>query len=164
MESYLKTGQYDSSIHFSGMILEKGSLTAGTVSAAHLCMGKAFLAKNNEGEAMDHFLTAVNTAKDENGAEAQYLIASILRKQGDYLQSNETLYDLNENFSIYDRWVGNSFLLIADNFISLGEEFQAKATLNSIIDKSPDQDIVREARVKLLGITENESFPADSIK
>ncbi|HLF33242.1 MAG TPA: tetratricopeptide repeat protein [Cyclobacteriaceae bacterium] len=164
MESYLKTGQYDSSIHFAGMILEKGSLTAGAVSAAHLCMGKAYLAKNDEGEAMDHFLTAVNTAKDEKGAEAQYLIATILRKQGNYLQSNETLYDLNENFSIYDRWVGNSFLLIADNFISLGEEFQAKATLNSIIDKSPDQEIVRQARGKLLEITEKESLPADSVK
>ena len=127
-------------------------------------MGKAWYAKGNANEAMDQFLSTVNTAKDENGAEAQYFVATILREKGNYLQSNETLYNLNENFNLYTNWVGKSFLMIADNFISMGEIFQARATLNSIIDKSPVPVVIDEARKKLLTIKEKQQIENDSLK
>jgi tetratricopeptide (TPR) repeat protein len=164
MQSYYGTGKFDSTIYFGDLILQKGSLTASAQIGAHLYLGKAWYSKGNTSEAMDQFLSTVNTAKDENGAEAQYLVATIQREKGNFLQSNETLYNLNENFNLYASWVGKSFLMIADNFISLGEIFQARATLTSIIDKSPVPAIVDEARKKLGIIGEKQKVENDSIK
>ena len=164
MKAYYAAGKYDSTLYFSQTILNGGSLTVGAVSSAQLYQGKAYLAKGNTDEAMDHFLNTVNAAKDENGAEAQYMIAAIFRNKGNFRQSNETLYDLNENFSIYEKWVGKSFLLIADNFISMGEAFQAKATLNSLIEKSPLPDIVAEAKKKLGTIADQAKNVPDSLE
>ena len=59
---------------------------------------------------------------------------------------------MNENFSAYDNWLGKAFLLIADNYVALNELFQAKATVNSIIQYSPVKEIVDEAKIKLEAI------------
>ena len=98
------------------------------------------------------FLNTLNTAKDVNGAEAQFMVARILHDQQRYELSNETLFDLNKNFGSYQDWVGEAFLLIADNYLALDEEFQAKATLQSIVDNFPDAAIVKRAQDKLLDV------------
>jgi hypothetical protein len=46
--------------------------------------------------------------------------------------------------------LGKSFILIADNYLAMGEDFQAKATYQSVIDNSPLDEIVDEAQLKLL--------------
>ena len=51
-------------------------------------------------------------------------------------QALESLYSLNENFSNNQFWVGKSYILIAEIFISMGEDFQANATLESLIENT----------------------------
>jgi hypothetical protein len=50
-----------------------------------------------------------------------------------------------------------SFLLIADNYKALGELFQAKTTLNSIIQHSKNQFYVKQASDKLDLILQEEN-------
>ena len=52
-------------------------------------------------------------------------------------------------FSNHDYWFGKTFLLIADYFVAQNELFQAKATLNSIIEGSPVEEVVAEAKQRL---------------
>ena len=85
---------------------------------------------------------------DESAAEANYLLAKVFYSQSQKNQALETLYSLNENFSNYDYWVGKSYLLIADIFISMNEGFQANATLESLIDNT-DIDEIRDEALEL---------------
>lgn len=149
MESYYHTGEYDSVAYYAQIILEKGIVSAAAQNHARLYLGKAAFARENYEEAVDHFVNALNTAKDIYGAEAQYLMAEVFYRKGQYNQSIQTLYDLNEKFGAYEEWLGKSFLLIADNYIALDENFQAKATLNSLIEKSPVESVRKEAAKKL---------------
>lgn len=157
MEAYYNKKNFDSVSVYGKLILERGNVNANAESRANLYLGKAAYRTGKNEEAMDFFLTTLNTAKDENGAEAQYLIAEIQYKAGEYKKSIETLYDLNTNYSIYEWWLGKSFLLIADNYIALEENFQAKATLKSLIEKSPNNDIVEQAKSRLKTLEENEN-------
>lgn len=172
MESYFNLKRYDSADHYANVILERGIVNVNAQNKALLFLGKSAYAQGEYDEAVDHFLNALNTAKDENGAEAQYLIADIQHKKQEYKQSIETLYNMNSNFSAYEDWLGRSFLLIADNYMAMDETFQAKATLNSVIEKSPNTEIVERAKQKLLQIKEKEvkdnqlkeqAAPADTI-
>ena len=61
------------------------------------------------------------------------------------MQALETLYTLNENFNTYENWVGKSYILIAKIFISMDEKFQAKATLESLIDNTEIEEIKTSA-------------------
>jgi TolA-binding protein len=156
MESYFQIQKYDSVNYFANMIIDRGAVSANAENKAKLFLGKSAYERKNYNEAIDHFMNTLNAAKDESGAEAQYLMADILYKKQDYKQSIQTLYDLNEKFSFYELWLGRSFLLIADNFIALDEMFQAKATLNSVAEKSKIESIREEAVRKLRQLEQQE--------
>jgi TolA-binding protein len=156
MESYYMISKFDSVNYFANTILERGIVSANAQNKAQLYLGKSAYAQGNYDKAVDEFINTLNTAKDENGAEAQYLMADIFYKRKQYKQSIEYLHNLNSTFALFEYWFGRSFLLIADNYIALDEVFQAKATLNSVIEKSPVKAIVEEAKQKLNQINERE--------
>ncbi|MEO5980436.1 MAG: tetratricopeptide repeat protein [Chryseolinea sp.] len=149
MESFFQLAQYDSSDFYARLILRQGSVNAGAQNKASLFLGKSAMAKGDLDTAKDEFLNTLNAARDEYGAEAKYLLGKILSQQKDYKQSNEVLIGLSADFSSYEAWVGKAFLLLADNFVATGEIFQAKSTLQSLIDKFPEQGVKDEARRKL---------------
>ncbi len=149
MESHFYLQQFDSANIYINEILNNGNATVDAENKALLYLGKIAKTQGQNDKAMDAFINTINSAKDENGAEAQYLMAEILFAQKQYKQSLETLYDLNNNFASYENWKGKSFLLMAENFIQLNEIFQAKATLNSLIEKSPSKDTVGKAKLRL---------------
>jgi TolA-binding protein len=156
MESYFLEADYELADQYASRILDQGGVSANAVNRSLLIRGKAAYQQDDFQTATDHFLSTLNTAQDENGAEAQYMMAKIQYEQGQYKQSNETLYDLNNRFGAYGYWLGKSFLLVTDNYISLDEIFQAKATLKSIIENAPEQEIVEEAKLKLQALEAQE--------
>ncbi|WKN32036.1 tetratricopeptide repeat protein [Porifericola rhodea] len=147
----------DSVNYYANQIIEKANVSASAENMAMLYQGKVAYANENYEKAIDSFLKTLNTAKDEYGAEAQYLMAKIQYDQEKYAESIETLYDLNKNFSLYENWLGLSFLLIAENYIALEENFQAKATLTSLIENSPLPSIREQAEQKLQALDEMEA-------
>lgn len=149
MECFYFLAKFDSSSVFANKILDIGSANASDQNKASLFIGKSAMAKGDFEQAKDEFLQTLNTAKDANGAEAQYLLGKIFYLRKQYDQSIETLIELNNSFSSYEYWVGMGFLLIVDNYIAAEEYFQAKGTLSSIISDFPLPEIVNIAEIKL---------------
>lgn len=87
--------------------------------------------------------------KTEQGAEGLYLLAFAAQEKGEVTQSNELIFDQSGPFVNYDYWYGRIFLLLADNYVKSGEEFQAKATLESIVENSTNDEIKEMAQSKL---------------
>ncbi len=168
MESYLRIENYQLADQYAARILEQGAVNLNASNRSMVVRGNAAYQMGDTQTAMDHFISALNTAQDENGAEAQYMLAQIQYDQQQYTESNETLYDLNNKFGTYGYWLGKSFLLISDNYLGLNEEFQARATLTSIIENAPEQEIVAEAKQKLALLDETEDteqiIPEDSLQ
>lgn len=149
MESFYLTQQYDSADHYARIILERGNVNAGAENKASLYLGKTAMARGDLDGAKDEFLNTLNAARDEFGAEAKYLLAQILYDQKENKQSIETLVSLNTDFKEYQDWVGKSYLLLADNYVALNNVFQAKATLQSLIENFPQESIKEAARKKI---------------
>jgi TolA-binding protein len=156
MESHYLLAQYDSATTYAQIILEKGNVNAGAQNKASLYLGKAAMAKGDYDLAQDEFLNALNSAQDEHGAEAKYLLGEIQYLNKQHKQCYETLISLNTDFAAYPEWVGKSFLLLADNYLAMGDTFQAKGTLNSLIDNFPQENVKVVAREKLKKITDEE--------
>ena len=152
LESYYRLSAYDKMRVYARNIIDKANISAGANNRAQLYLAKAAYAEGDFDTAIDELLTTVNTSSDVYGAEAQYLLGKIFYQQEQYQQSLNTLFDFNEKYGNYDRWLGKSFLLIADNYLALQEYFQAEATVNSIIEYSELEEIVSEAEIKLDGI------------
>jgi TolA-binding protein len=114
------------------------------------------MARGDFETAKDEFLNTLNTAQDEYGAEAKYRLAEIFYQQKEYKQMYETLVSLKIDFASYDNWVGKAFLLLSDYFIAVNDPFNAKATLQSLIDDFPLEPVKEEARRKLKEIDDAE--------
>jgi tetratricopeptide (TPR) repeat protein len=149
MESFFLLSQYDSADTYARIIVERGAVDAGGQNKASLFLGKTAFARGDYEAAQDEFLNTLNTAQDEYGAEAKYLLADIFYRQKEYKKSYETLRSLTNDFSAYDAWVGKAFLLMADNFVAMDQIFQAQATLQSLVDNFPLQNI-KDAAVRKL--------------
>ena len=154
MKSNYILGNYNESINYANQIIEKGQVALNAKNQALLLIGKSYLALGEKAKAREYLEETVGSAKDENGAEALYLIAELLYDNELYQESIDKLFLLNSNFSIYEYWLGKSFLLIADSYLAMGEDFQAKATLQSVIDNSPVEEIIDQAQLKLLTLEE----------
>ncbi len=167
MHSYYNLQKFDSSDYYANVILEKGLVTTNAENMALLYLGKSAYQRKFYEAATDYFLTALNSAKDEYGAEAQYLLAKIYYEQKQYQTSLEALFNLTKTFSMYDLWVSKAYLLMADNYIAMEEYFQAKATLESIVQYATITEVVEEAKQKLESIkeqTEDTSSVPDTLE
>ena len=91
----------------------------------------------------------------------------MLHQQAKYRESNEVLFTMPTDYSVFEEWLGRAFLLIADNYIALEELLQARATLNSIIENTNSGVIANLAKAKLSTIDEMEALdievPLDTI-
>jgi TolA-binding protein len=115
-----------------------------------LYAGQAYLQKGDTTSAVKEFDYTVSSTKTIAAAEAKYNIALIEYNKGKYKTSQKTCFDLVKDLPNYDYWVTKTFILLADNYVALKDTFQAKATLQSVIDNyKGDDDILPAARQKL---------------
>ncbi|EOZ99095.1 hypothetical protein A33Q_0803 [Indibacter alkaliphilus LW1] len=149
MRAHFETETYDSSAHYADRVIALGNVTGDAVPEAMLVKGKSKLKTKNSDQAEQVFRALIDEYKTIHGAEALYLLAENLNKSGQYEKSNEIIFDLSGPYSGYGYWYGRVFVLLAENFIQLGEEFQAKATLESIIENSNNQEVIKLANEKL---------------
>ena len=149
MEGHYAKGRYDSSRYYAQQILERAQVNVAAENRAHLFIGKSEMGLGNTAQALEEFAATRDNARDQSGAEAQYLIGRIQYMEGNYDASIETLIAVNNDFGAYQDWVGESYLLLADNYVAKDDFFQAKATLNSIVENFPDEEIRKKAEEKL---------------
>lgn len=152
MEAHYALQAYDSTLHYSQLLLEQESSNTFNYTHANLFKAKALIGKQQFNDAQSLLSSIARDNPDSFGAEAQYLIGEILYRRKQYQASLQALFTLNEQFPSQIGWRLQGYLLIADNYLALGDSFQAKATLQSLIDNARDPDIVARARQKLAGI------------
>src|SRR5690606_2705274 len=117
---------------------------------AHLYTGYVYLQQDRKAEATKEINLAALKSQTETGAEAQYNVAMLQYKAKQYDRAIESAFDVTNNRSSYDYWVAKSFILIADAYAGKGDDFQAKSTLESIIENyEGEDDIIPSAKEHL---------------
>jgi TolA-binding protein len=96
--------------------------------------------------------------KGETAAEAKYQQAYIQFKLKNYKESEKIVFALINEFGSYDLWVTKGFILLADIYVKYDNTFQAKQTLQSVIDHQEDTSLVNLAKHKKKIIEELEAI------
>ena len=94
------------------------------------------------------------TANDD-GSEAMYMKIYFKYIDEEYNQAEQLIFSMVERFSSH-YWIAKSFILLSDIYVKLDNKYQAKATLESVIENYDGSDLVNEARLKWEKIIENE--------
>jgi TolA-binding protein len=145
MNAHFGLNNYSQAIAAADQLIGLGDILPQATPKALLVKGKSQQQLNQNSEAEDSFGLLLQEYTAEEAAEALLLLARRYQEKGDFVGSNELVFDYSEGFSAYDYWYGSMFLLLAENYIQLGEVFQAKATLQSILDQSTDANVKEKA-------------------
>jgi tetratricopeptide (TPR) repeat protein len=141
--------RYEAVRKYASQIIEKGNLAVDATNEATLFLGKVAMQQGKHQEAHAYFTQTVQNTPDKHAAEAQYLRAQLHHEAREYQQSLAVLFDLNNQFPAYKAWINKGFLLMAENYLALKEDLQAKATLQSIVENAEEEAIAASAQQKL---------------
>ena len=129
-------------------IASMGDATAWARRYAQLVMADV-LRKESNSEALALYSALADDPSTEEGAEAYYRVIESRYNAGDYDGAQKMVFDMGECGSPY--WHAKIFILLGDTFVKIGNNFQARATYQSIVDGySPKDDgIVAEAKERI---------------
>ncbi len=115
---------------------------------ARLIIGKGAYETEDYESAIVQF-DSIRNSNNEVGAEAKYLLARIYYLQGLYKESDTIIYTLVDQVPSSPYWIAKGFILLADNFISKGDYYNARITFQSVIDNAENKELVDIASEKL---------------
>ena len=154
MRSYFNNNDFDFAINASEKLLVTEKISPDNSNEAHYIIAKSALGLNNIPLAQKEFEIVAKQTKSEIGVESRYNLALIQFQNGNYKETEKMIYALINEGSSYDYWMAKSYILLADNYVKIGNAFQAKQTLQSIIDNSESTELVDIAKQKLQAITD----------
>jgi len=151
MEAYASMGLPDETLKYVKFIRESAKSSEEDIFRAGLYAGKANLAIGDTIQAVKEIEAIVDSTQTVTGAEAKYILAELQYKKRDYKKSLATAFDLTNKMPSHDYWVAKTYILIADNYVAIKDVFQAKSTLQSVIEnyENKDDGILKLATEKL---------------
>lgn len=119
------------------------------VAESNLIIGVSALKLNNLPLAK-RSLEKIITDQGAIGAEANYYLALLNFQQQKNKEAEKIILNLQNNYASHDYWVAKGFVLLSDVYVQLGNAFQAKVTLQSVLENyKGDDDIIPAAKEKL---------------
>ncbi|MDQ3099746.1 MAG: tetratricopeptide repeat protein, partial [Bacteroidota bacterium] len=85
-----------------------------------------------------------------------YHMSYIRHMQTKYKDAEKEVFELVQRYPAYDHWKARAFILLADVYVQLDDRFQAKATLQSVINNSDEPELVAQAKQRLQAIESGE--------
>ncbi|QBQ40506.1 tetratricopeptide repeat protein [Sphingobacterium psychroaquaticum] len=149
--SYFNIGDFVETQNYAKLVREYEKSSEEDIALAHLYSGKAYAATNKAADALKEFNLAALKSKTIIGAEARYRVGEQQLKAKQYDKAIESAFDISNTFSSYDYWVAKGFILMADAYAAKGDKFQAKSTLESVIENYDNKtdDVLKEAKSRL---------------
>ena len=157
MRCHLNLKNYENAIVAAGKLKKLEVANEAIVREASYTEGKSYYHLNNLDKAMAGLKSVAADVKYEQGAEAKYLVSEIYFRQNNIQKAEDEILDFISKNTPYQFWLGKSFLLLADIYLSKGDLFQAKHTLKSMIENyNSDTDGIKADASKKLLIIEND--------
>ncbi len=126
------------------------------MARAKIIIARSDLRSGNYARASDLCNDVVLLTSNRDGAEAMYLKCYFTYLEEDYDESERLIFLMPEKYSS-DHWIAKAFILLSDIYVKLENFYQAKATLESVIENHNGEDLVNQARKKWEDIVERES-------
>jgi tetratricopeptide (TPR) repeat protein len=143
-------------IEYAGKVIVSEKISNELLGESYFTRGKAAFELGNDSLAIGDFIKTSAMSQSEFGAKAHYYLAELYHKKSNYPEAEKTIFELTDRVPSYDYWIAKGFLLLAKNYYAMGDDFQAKETFKSIIEKCEIPELVKEAQESLNLITAEE--------
>lgn len=147
---------YPSTIIYAKKVLELEKATPQLITEAHYNIAHSLFQQGKYDEAQQEFEIVSKTIQSEKSAEAAYYIAYIEHVNCNYTVCEKIVFNLINSDANSPYWITKALILLADNYVALEDNFQAKAILTSIVNDCDITELIKIAQSKLNAINEQE--------
>ena len=141
-----------STIKYAQKTLLLSDLTNKLKEESYLFLGQSYQQINELDSAVIYYDSIINFTKSIAAAESKYHICQIAYSRKNYELCESLIMELVKQKPSYDYWLAKGILLLGDNFTAQKDFFNAKHSVESIIenyDGYNKEDLVAEATQKL---------------
>lgn len=156
MRCNYEAGNFAQTIMYAQRVLDNPATDNTLAAEAWLLNGRASVNLRRTEQARTAFSEAVKLSQGAHGAEALFNLAQIAFDMRDYATSESNIFKLSSDYPAYHYWLAKGFILLSDIYVLQGNTFQAKQTLQSIIDNYEGEDLQKIASDKLKVISDKE--------
>ena len=156
MECCYKLADYDGAVTRGNELLATQGLTQVKKNYANYIVGMSLFNKHDYVNALPKLEACSKKDRTETGADAAYHVVLANFKTGNLDETENKVFYIADNFSAYSYYVAMSFVTLSDVYVAKDNVFQAKATLNSIIENYPGGEPKTLAQQKLAAIEKDE--------
>ncbi|MFZ4412705.1 MAG: tetratricopeptide repeat protein [Bacteroidales bacterium] len=161
--SYL-LNKYALAISISNILLNTPKISSEYIDEAHYTIAKSAMATDSISIAQTEFGILTKSKNGEVSAEAKYYIALIQYKMGNFIKAESIIYEYISAAPSSEYWLAKILILWSDIYVQQANYPQAKATLQSIIDKYEGAELVKIANEKFNAILSLEKQAEDAKK
>ena len=142
-------------VRYANRVLQSEKLNNRLIARSKIIIAREDYKNGNFARSSDLCDEIVGLTKNRDGSEAMYMKSYFSFLNDDYVKTEEMVFQLSEEYSS-NHWIAKGFVLLSDVYIKQDNNFQAKATLESIIENHDGEDVVNEAKLKWEQIVEKE--------
>ncbi len=133
----------------------KGS-SADDKTLANMVIAKSYEVSGQYDLAISNFKQVVQLNKAALAAEARYEIAFCWLQVNKLNEAEKAAFETINKSGSYDYWITKAYILLGDVYYKQKDYFNAKATLQSVVDNTINAELKSEAQAKLAQVTEEE--------
>ncbi len=164
MKGYYQKGNYAQTLAYAEKVLGTPSIDDRIKSDAHIMIARSAVETNDMSRAEAAYAEVLKIASGETAAEALYYDAYFKNQSGQFEASNTSVQKLAKDYSSYKAWGGKGLVLMAKNFYTLEDAYQATYILESVIANfSEYPELVAEAKGELAIIKSKEAERNSSV-
>ncbi|MEE2700396.1 MAG: tetratricopeptide repeat protein [Bacteroidota bacterium] len=145
----------EDAVNYAKKVLQLDKVDQGLKNRANLILSQAFFASGNFQKSEKIFTELRENSETGIGAEAAYMLAYLNFLNDSLQRAENAIYSLANDFTA-DYWIAKGFILLSDIYAQKGNAFQAKATLESIIENYEGEELLIVARKKFEAILQKD--------
>ncbi len=146
MRTNFKLEKSEQSVQYANRVLRMDKLDVDLEQEAHIILAKSAMKSGDREVAQREFLWVEDKAANVFRAEAKYYLAELEFDAGNYEESQKRIFDLLQNMPSYQFWGNKALILLARNYWKLDDLYQANFTLDQILQRSNNDEILAEAQ------------------
>ena len=165
MRSAYNMGDAQKTISSSERLMESDMVTEELAREASFMSAKSNFTLGNYDRALTYFRRVAVEVTSSEGAESKYRVAQILFMKSNFEDAENIIYEFIDQNTPHQYWMARMFILLADISLEKGDEFQARATLQSLKDyyQVDDDGILDEVNAKLDQINRDSEMSPDTL-
>jgi len=134
-------------VKYAERVLLADKIDDRLVARSKLIIARSDYQNGNYARSSDLCNEIVSLTTNKDGSEAMYMKSYFSYLEENYSETESLIFELSERYSS-NHWIAKGFVLLSDVYMNQGNNYQAKATLESVIENHDGEDVVNLAKKK----------------